>query len=106
MLSLVFRRHVEKKRSVVGTKQRLTHDVPAQRLRINAGQKMTAAAWRCDGGQVFGRTPWRGSDRSPLRPDFTCTFRAGLNHGDRRQGALPIRIMKCDALAESERQQA
>src|SRR6266851_4327706 len=54
----------------------------------------------------FWKNTLAGSVRSPLRLDFTCTFRAGLNHGDSRQGASPIRIMGCDALAESERQQA
>src|ERR1700687_5153382 len=29
----------------------------------------------------FGRTPKRRTGRPPPRRDFTCTFRAGLNHG-------------------------
>ena len=46
----------------------------------------------------FGRTPKQRSGRPPPRRDFTCTFRAGPNHGGRRQGTLPIRTARCRAL--------
>ena len=80
-LSLVFRRHVEKKRSVVGSKQRLARDVLGQRLRINPVRAKNDRRSLEVRRSSFGRTPKRRSGRPPLRRDFTCTFRAGPNQG-------------------------
>jgi hypothetical protein len=73
------RHHVEKKRSVVGLKQRLTRDVPGPRLRINAVRAKNDRRSLEVRRPSFGRTPKRRSGRPPPRQDFTCTFRAGLN---------------------------
>ncbi len=83
-LSVAFRHHVEKKRSVVGSKQRLARDVLGPRLRINAVRAKNDRRNLEVRRPSFGRTPKRRSGRPPLRRDFTCTFRAGPNHGGRR----------------------
>jgi hypothetical protein len=59
-LSLVFRHHVEKKRSVAGSKDRLERDVLGQRLRIYEVTAKNDRRSREVRRPSFGRTPKRG----------------------------------------------
>jgi hypothetical protein len=64
------RHHVEKKRSVVGSKQRLARDVLGPRLRVNAVREKNDRRSLEVRRPSFGRTPKRRSGPAPAKARF------------------------------------